>query len=462
MSDHDPIGTSNTILQWTPPPSTTAAAPVGSAYPAPQAAAVIHSTAPEAYAAQQQAYAEQQAHAAQQANAAQQAYATQQQAYATQQQTYAEQQAYADQQLAYAQQQQVYAQQQQGYSAEQQAYAQQQQGYSAEQQAYAHQQQAYAQQPQGYSAAPQGYSPAPQGHSAAPQGYSAGPQGYSAGPQGYSAQQQSPGYAQHQGFSPQHAMPAYAGAGPGSGRPIPNADATAGAAPRLRFIRLTYLHLLGAILVFAGAEYLLMNNETVFMKVSVPILRFALGGGRYNWLAFLGIFMVVGYLADYWARSASSRALQYVGLGVYAVAEAVIFLPLLFIAEIKAAEIAAKSGQHVHLIRDSAVLTIALFSALTASVLISKKDFSFLRSGLMMGSAAAFGIIVLAIVGGFNLGLVFSIAMVILAAGYVLYYTSQVLAHYHPGQHVAAALALFSAVALMFWYIIRIMMKLRE
>jgi hypothetical protein len=379
--------------------------------PAQQTAAVVHSAAPEGYAAQQQAYAAQQ-----------QAYAAQQEAYAAQQQAYAAQQ-----------QQQVYPPQQQAFPAHSQ-------------------QQAYPAQPQ-----PQAYPAQPQ-----QQAYPAQPQ-----QQAYAAQPQQQAYAAQspQGYAAAvvpSGIPAFGGTGPSSGRPIPNADATAGSAPRLRFIRLTYLHLLGAILVFAGVEYLLMKNETIFMKVSVPILEFALGGGRYNWLAFLGIFMVVGYLADYWARAASSKALQYAGLGLYAVAEAVIFLPLLFIAELKAAEIAAKSGQDVHLIRDSAILTIALFSALTASVLITKKDFSFLRSGLMMGSAAALGIIVLAIVGGFNLGLVFSIAMVILAAGYVLYYTSQVLAHYHPGQHVAAALALFSAIALMFWYIIRIMMKLRQ
>jgi FtsH-binding integral membrane protein len=52
--------------------------------------------------------------------------------------------------------------------------------------------------------------------------------------------------------------------------------------------------------------------------------------------------------------------------------------------------------------------------------------------------------------------------MVLLAAGYMLYQTSQVLAHYDPGSHVAAALALFSSVALMFWYIIRIFLKMRE
>ena len=48
------------------------------------------------------------------------------------------------------------------------------------------------------------------------------------------------------------------------------------------------------------------------------------------------------------------------------------------------------------------------------------------------------------------------------AAGYILYQTSEVLAHYDPRNHVAAALALFSSVALMFWYVIRIFMRARE
>jgi len=79
-----------------------------------------------------------------------------------------------------------------------------------------------------------------------------------------------------------------------------------------------------------------------------------------------------------------------------------------------------------------------------------------------MASGAALMLIVLSIVFGFNLGIVFSIAMVLLAAGYILYYTSQVLAHYDPQAYVAASLALFSSVALMFWYVIRIFMRLRE
>ena len=56
------------------------------------------------------------------------------------------------------------------------------------------------------------------------------------------------------------------------------------------------------------------------------------------------------------------------------------------------------------------------------------------------------------------LGLWFSAGMVLLAAGYVLYYTSNVLYHYRTDQHVAASLALFAAIALLFWYILRIVM----
>ncbi|MCB9564160.1 MAG: US12 family protein [Kofleriaceae bacterium] len=252
-----------------------------------------------------------------------------------------------------------------------------------------------------------------------------------------------------------------AAAASASGRPGLSPDATAGVSERVRFIRLTYLHLFGAILLFAGLEWLLMKNAFVIEHVSVPILRFALGD-RYNWLVVLALYMAVGYVADYWARHATSRAMQYAGLILYVIAEAVIFLPLLVLAEMQAADYLRATGKEAHIIRDAAFLTLAIFGALTASVLITKKDFSFMRGALAIASGAALMLIVISIIAGFNLGILFSVAMVLLAAGYVLYYTSQVLAHYNPQQYVAAALALFSAVALMFWYIIRILMKLRE
>jgi FtsH-binding integral membrane protein len=239
------------------------------------------------------------------------------------------------------------------------------------------------------------------------------------------------------------------------------ANATVNQSDRLRFIRLTYLHLFGAILVFAGLLWALFNVKFLVMKVSIPFVTFALGG-RWNWAVVLVAFMVVSWVADYWASHTTSKAMQYVGLAVYTVAEALIFVPLLAIVQWKTAEIIAKGGGNPNILRDSAITTLAIFAALTASVYITKKDFSFLRSGLMMAGAASVVVVFLALGFGFNLGIVFSVAMVLLASGYVLYQTSQVFAHYHTESYVAAALALFSSIALMFWYVIRIFMRMRQ
>jgi FtsH-binding integral membrane protein len=69
---------------------------------------------------------------------------------------------------------------------------------------------------------------------------------------------------------------------------------------------------------------------------------------------------------------------------------------------------------------------------------------------------------VLSLVFGFNLGIVFAVGMVLLAAGQILYETSQVMAHADPEEYVGAALSLFSSIALLFWYVIQIVMKMRE
>ncbi len=348
------------------------------------------------------------------------------------------------------------------------------------QQAYAHASHDYGQSPQVYGQPPQAYGQPQQGFGQAPQhSYGHSPQGYpqqptygqpasSAPPSGQSSPYPlaQPGYPKArsglQGApASAQAQPGYGQAEPSFQRPIPSANATVGVSDRVRFIRATYVHLLGAILVFAGLLYVLMTNDTVIAKVSYPLVKFA-RGGRWNWGIVLAAFMAASWLADYWASHATSRAMQYVGLGIYVVAEALIFVPLLAIVEFKTSQILARAGHEPHIIRDAAFTTLAIFGALTASVVISKKDFSWMRSGLAMVSAAAVMLIVLSLVFGFNLGIVFSVAMVVLAAGYILYQTSQVLAHYDPRQHVAAALALFSSVALMFWYVIRIFLRMRQ
>ncbi|MCE9573375.1 MAG: Bax inhibitor-1 family protein [Deltaproteobacteria bacterium] len=259
------------------------------------------------------------------------------------------------------------------------------------------------------------------------------------------------------------AMPAMPMASPqaSGGRAIANADATTGVSARVRFIRLTYLHLLGAILAFTGIEWLLFTNSMLREKVSAPLVNFALGG-RFNWGIVLAVFTGASIATHWLASQSKSRPLHYVGLVLYVIAEALIFVPLLAIVEWKTQEILARGGGNPNIIRDAAFITLGVFGALTASVLISKKDFSFLRSGLMVAGAAAMGLIVLSLAFGFNLGIVFAVAMVLLAAGQILYETSQILAHADPEAYVGASLSLFSSIALLFWYIIQIVMKLRD
>jgi FtsH-binding integral membrane protein len=109
------------------------------------------------------------------------------------------------------------------------------------------------------------------------------------------------------------------------------------------------------------------------------------------------------------------------------------------------------------------VMTVAIFGVMTAIVFITAKDFSFLRTTLMIGGFVALGVVVLsAFFGGFSLGYLFIGAMILLACGYILYDTSNVMHHYRTDQHVSAALALFASVALLFWYMIQLFMRARE
>lgn len=224
------------------------------------------------------------------------------------------------------------------------------------------------------------------------------------------------------------------------------AAANAAVSERTAFIKKTYLHLGGAILLFVALETLLLKSS-----LSDSMMR-ALASSRQSWLIVIIAFMGVGYLAEYWARSARSTATQYFGLGLYVVAETIIFCPLLYIAaNYTDGSVIPKAG----------VITGIVFAGLTASVLLTGKDFSFMGQLLRVAGFVALGVIVASLLFGFSLGTVFSGLMVALAAGYILYYTSNVMHHYPIGSHVAAALALFAAVALLFWYVLRILMDRR-
>lgn len=244
-------------------------------------------------------------------------------------------------------------------------------------------------------------------------------------------------------------------------RKIAGADATVGVSDRVSFIKKTYVHLLGAILLFAGLLWCFFKIPFLYTKFSWPLTEWAVLGPRWHWAVVLAAFVGASAMATYFAKHTQSRAVQYLGLGLYVLAESIIFVPLLMIVEAVTANIIAKGGSDPNIIRDAAFSTVGIFAALSAVVFFMKKDFSFLAGALAIGSAAAMMLVILSLLFGFNLGIVFSIAMVVLAAGYILFQTSQVLAHWETTSHVAAALELFSSIALMFWYIIRIFLSMR-
>jgi hypothetical protein len=212
---------------------------------------------------------------------------------------------------------------------------------------------------------------------------------------------------------------------------------------RSSFIVKTYVHLLGAIIAFIAIEAVLL---------SLPIaerMTMAMTGG-YMWLLVLGGFMGVSYIANRWAVSTTSLSTQYMGLGLYVVAEAFLFLPLLYVAT-------RFGGPGV--IPSAAVATIGIFAALTVFVFFTRKNFSFLGPFLGVAGMVALGVIVCSILFGFNLGVLFTVLMIGFACAYILYSTSNILHEYHIGQHVAASLALFASVALLFWYVLRLFMS---
>lgn len=214
---------------------------------------------------------------------------------------------------------------------------------------------------------------------------------------------------------------------------------------RAAFIRRTYAHLAGAVAVFVGLEAILLKSALA------PAMMNFISANRYGWLMILGAFILAGWMGRSMASNARTITTQYLGLGFYVVAEAIIFVPILYIAT---------SYSSPSVLPTAATLTGLLFAGLTTVAFTTRKDFSFLRGILTIGGFVALGLIVCGTIFGFGLGLVFSVAMVGLASAAILYDTSKIIHHYGPSQHVAASLELFASVALLFWYVLRIVMSL--
>lgn len=221
---------------------------------------------------------------------------------------------------------------------------------------------------------------------------------------------------------------------------------------RVAFIRKTYLHLAAAVYAFAAISWFALTtlplDQWLAQAAQIPMFGLILLGG----------FIVASMVANKWAHSDASPGLQYAGLGLYVFAMAVIFAPLLYFAQSMTIDM-GWGLENTNVIAAAALITVVIFGGLTAAVFMTGKDFSFLGTALWVGTIAAFALIVASYFIGFHIGFWFLALMVVIACGWVLYDTSNVMHHYRTDQHVAASLALFASITLLFWYILQIVMS---
>ncbi len=212
------------------------------------------------------------------------------------------------------------------------------------------------------------------------------------------------------------------------------------ASDRSSFIWKCYAHVVGAILAFAAIEVYLFQSG-IAAAIAGPMLN--------NWFMVFGAFILASWGATHVAHRLESKNAQYAAFAFFVMMEALIFAPMLYMAYLKEPGI----------IDSAAGVTILGSVGLVATAMITGKDFSFLRGMLVWIGMLALVAIVGSLFFGFELGTWFSVAMIGFAGAAVLYDTSNIMHHYPQDKYVAASMALFASIAMMFWYILRLFMS---
>ena len=99
------------------------------------------------------------------------------------------------------------------------------------------------------------------------------------------------------------------------------------------------------------------------------------------------------------------------------------------------------------------------FAGLSAVAFTTRRDLSFLRPILMWGGICALVLILAAVLFGLDLGTWFSLAMIALAGCSILYQTQTMMRRYPSEAYVGAAVQLFASVMLLFWYVLRLLVR---
>ncbi|MGA0133732.1 MAG: Bax inhibitor-1/YccA family protein [Opitutales bacterium] len=231
--------------------------------------------------------------------------------------------------------------------------------------------------------------------------------------------------------------------------------ADAPVAARAAFYRRTYGLVAASLVAFA---------LTLFAMFATGVAQSVMNGlgsmlgslGGWSMLLIMLAFWGASTVAQSLAFNRASRGSQYLGLGLYVLLEALIFIPII------AYTAAVTKGNAGEILVPACLITGVLAAGLTAAVFMSSTDFSFLRTAIVIASFCALGAIVVSMIAGWTLGSWFSIAMIVLMASVILYQTHEIKNTLETDQHVAAAFVLFSSFVTLLFYVIRLFLGRRD
>lgn len=222
--------------------------------------------------------------------------------------------------------------------------------------------------------------------------------------------------------------------------------AQAPAAVRATFLTKVYGLVLAGVLTFAASLWAAGSIPAV--QDLTHSLWSTISGSRFGWLIYMAI-MMGGFFVVH--AVAQVRVLNLVAFFAWSFLLALLTAPIvLFAAQ------AAPSTLNL-----AAGITATIFTGLTAIVLMTGKDFSFLGAFLRL---LFWGLLVFALFGwlfGFGSPVLFSSLGALLFAGYILYDTSEVMHRYPERMVVSAAVVLFTDLVYLFKHVLILLLSLR-
>jgi FtsH-binding integral membrane protein len=215
---------------------------------------------------------------------------------------------------------------------------------------------------------------------------------------------------------------------------------------RMGFLRRTYVHLLVEICAAALVSYLVLHVESL-TRIAIYLWS--------NFLVYLLVLFGVSLFSRKLLAGHKPMATQYMGAALWVVFLGLLVAPLGLFAY-------QQFGSYA-VLGEAFILTACVFLGLTAYVLLSKKDFSFLGGFLSMASWTLIGLgLIFWLFGGFSGSSIWSILWVALLSGWVLYDTSQILHRRHVSEYVAASVELLVDFVYLFIHIAILLMGSRR